>query len=643
MNIAEVRQKYPQYSDLSDEQLAKALHSKFYADIPFDQFAGKVGLTVEPPAPEPSLLDRAKRQAGLTLRYGAEGLAGVPGLFISPFQQLAGQKTMTQATSDLLDRAGVPRPEGATEEVVGAISRGIAGGGGFARAASAIPAAMKAAPAFVNNLFAQQPLAQAVQAGIGGGASEATKQAGGGTTAQLIAGALVPLAASGVAPTLGMAGRAAREVIRPVTRPGAQQIAADVIGSVTQDKTAALRNLDDWLALKAAEESGGRRVGVPGSKPTAGAVSADYGAIGAEQLAARGPANPLFAQRFAANNQARLDELAKLRATQDVIDHYVRRRDDATDLLREQAFANAKGPVDFRPVAERIVNLAKTPAGGREESRRALSWLAERLGRNAEEGRIDAPNAYALHQDIGDLVAGKIKDINGSALRLAGGLANEVKRTLAQQIELSAPGFKKYLETYTRLSKPIERLEVITAKLGDEGLTKVTNAGVVAGPNGPTYALSQAKMRNAVQNIDNALPVSPRGSNLAPYQRDVLGRVVGDLNAEALASRGGKMPGSDTYQNMATANFMGRVLGDNLAQSGFASSVTGPLNFAFRKTGMESRINDLVTQAFLDPKLYAELLKKARKSRPSPTLLGISEDAERTLASGLLGSSMALY
>lgn len=42
--IQDVRAQYPQYSDMSDAQLADALHSKFYADMPRAQFDEKVGL-----------------------------------------------------------------------------------------------------------------------------------------------------------------------------------------------------------------------------------------------------------------------------------------------------------------------------------------------------------------------------------------------------------------------------------------------------------------------------------------------------------------------------------------------------------------------------------------------------------------------
>ena len=88
MNIADVRQKFPQYSDLSDEQLAKGLHQKFYADIPYEKFSADIGL--KPAAPERSGLEQfrdaytAGPQAGAALATGAvaapvAGLAGIAG------------------------------------------------------------------------------------------------------------------------------------------------------------------------------------------------------------------------------------------------------------------------------------------------------------------------------------------------------------------------------------------------------------------------------------------------------------------------------------------------------------------------------------------------------------------------------------
>lgn len=49
--LAEVRAQFPQYADMSDAQLADALHKKFYSDIPQNDFNAKIGLKVSQPTP----------------------------------------------------------------------------------------------------------------------------------------------------------------------------------------------------------------------------------------------------------------------------------------------------------------------------------------------------------------------------------------------------------------------------------------------------------------------------------------------------------------------------------------------------------------------------------------------------------------
>src|SRR6266508_6982704 len=48
MKLQEFRRIYPQYNDMSDDQLAQALHRKFYSDMPFNMFAGKIGMSSGP-------------------------------------------------------------------------------------------------------------------------------------------------------------------------------------------------------------------------------------------------------------------------------------------------------------------------------------------------------------------------------------------------------------------------------------------------------------------------------------------------------------------------------------------------------------------------------------------------------------------
>lgn len=93
MNIQEVRAQYPQYSDLTNEQLARGMHAKFYADMPFEQFADKIGLksTLFPrtaatgdvgPAPESDPLFSLKNIAEFGIKHAPEigsiagGIAG---------------------------------------------------------------------------------------------------------------------------------------------------------------------------------------------------------------------------------------------------------------------------------------------------------------------------------------------------------------------------------------------------------------------------------------------------------------------------------------------------------------------------------------------------------------------------------------
>lgn len=567
----------------------------------------------------PGLGDSLKRAAGLTARYAVEGAASLPGLVLNPLTVAAGRKPWTEALSGVLTSAGLPQPESPGEKISGEISRGIAGGAPVAAGAQWASRAMRSAPSVVRAIAAA-PVAEMASQGIGAGASQTVREAGGPEWAALMAGVVSPMAAQqGVAAAKGGA-RAINEIRRPITQAGRDQIAADTLGRLTQNKGDALRNLDDY----AAATRSGKQVGVPGSKPTAGAVAADYGLISGEQAIARGDANPLFSARRAENNAARIADLERLKATTTEIDRLTAKRNTITAPLRDMAFSKDAAPVNYNAVSETVAKLRATPEGGRQETARALDILNKWIADKQSDGRVSARDAYALHQDINDLIRGKVGDDKG-AVRLAGGLATQVKGALAAEIEKVAPGFKRYLNTYSRLSKPIDRLEVIRDKLGDADLSRATNALPQLTADGGQYTLSQNKLRNAVEAIK-------KETRPAAAQSDILSRVLGDLNAETAASRGGKLPGSDTYQNIASANFLNRVLGQTLAESGPGMVARKTLGFAMRP--FEPSINDAIVRAYLDPEEMRRLLAMSRTSRASPTLAGYAPSA----VGGLLGS-----
>lgn len=74
MNIGEIREKHPQYNDLSDIDLAQKLHSTHYKDLPFNDFASRIGVT-------PPLDTQATPRVSLPL---AEASPIQPGITRSP-------------------------------------------------------------------------------------------------------------------------------------------------------------------------------------------------------------------------------------------------------------------------------------------------------------------------------------------------------------------------------------------------------------------------------------------------------------------------------------------------------------------------------------------------------------------------------
>jgi hypothetical protein len=101
MNIQQIRQKYPQYDDLSDEQLASLLHRKFYADMPRKEFDQKVGLAAVPV--ETTTFGQVK-EFGKGLVPGAVGLVesaaiGASALLPEDMEQSARETIKSVATS----------------------------------------------------------------------------------------------------------------------------------------------------------------------------------------------------------------------------------------------------------------------------------------------------------------------------------------------------------------------------------------------------------------------------------------------------------------------------------------------------------------------------------------------------------------
>ena len=111
MRLEDFRKQYPQYNDVSDEDLAKGLHRRFYSDIPFEDFSQRVGLGInegffkkvtgfstdqfaEAAVPE---FDLVKRGVAAAIQGVAGAPAGVESAARAPIRQAMGEGLLEQS------------------------------------------------------------------------------------------------------------------------------------------------------------------------------------------------------------------------------------------------------------------------------------------------------------------------------------------------------------------------------------------------------------------------------------------------------------------------------------------------------------------------------------------------------------------
>jgi hypothetical protein len=208
MTLDEFKEKNPAYADVPDVKLARALHAKYYSEMPFSEFSAQVGYRA-PGAPAEAVPTRSVpeelvRQAGLTGRHVLEGVGDTADLLASPVRaglNAMGMDIQGRSGKTLADYLKLPQPETPTERVVGDVSRLVAGSAGVVGTAGKAASAATGTTQKVLQALAARPGLQAASAVGAGAAGGATREAGGGELAQLVAslvgGVAAPMAVSG--------------------------------------------------------------------------------------------------------------------------------------------------------------------------------------------------------------------------------------------------------------------------------------------------------------------------------------------------------------------------------------------------------------------------------------------------------------
>jgi len=564
------------------------------------------------------------RQLGLTARAGVTGAAGLPimagdalNTFINMISGGIGKATGTdipkfempsQGLQKMMTSAGLPQPATKTEKVVQDVASAMSGVAAPAAAVSRLDPS-----ALTRFLTENVPLQTAAAVGGAGASAAGREYADVGGAGQLGLAMLGGMVAPGsIAGGGQIAGRAAKEVVRPFTQPGREAIVGKVLEQLSNNPQGLAQRLESYQPQ------------IKGYQPTTAQASRDVGLIAAETPIRAMDTTGQFAAQASQANKARMTILDRMAKDQDAVTQAIAKRDEVTAPLRESAFAaSTQTPEQIQSAISLVANkqindILSSDVGKRATVQNAMKFAQDSIARADSVGSL-----YEVRKDLRSAAQGLL-DREGSAYSLANKELNSVIRAVDDVIDSSAPGYKDYLFKYAQASKGIEKLEA--AQTFRSKVLSTTPDPINYGD----FMISQPSFQRAIR-------ATAKDTNLSPTQVNVLSKVGRDLD-DGVLNRSGKVPGSDTFKNLSTANVIGGIIGKQMfGEVPLAvNKAVAPLNWLYN--GTDDQIRELLVQAMLDPKLASRLLTKASSTNVEP----LSKELQKKAISIGYGASFGL-
>ena len=517
---------------------------------------------------EPSFLDSAKRQLGLTARAGGPtavgaglgavmgaplaGVGAVPGAaagalamqIVQMIDEMGGTNYIDQA----MDKLGLPRPATKEERQVQAGAKAIAGMGGLAAATrAAMPTMSQTTRAMVEPLTTNLGTG-GVAAASGGVAGEMAAQEGMNPTEQFIAStaasAVAPLAVAGVQGAGRLAARAGRDVVDTTRaafgdKGAAERITADVIKTLTEGETADINK-----AL-----SRGTKY-VHGTKPTVG-----------EFLAQENLQDPTKQTGGALIKMQ--DELTGGKGIEDLIPSVLKRNQQALELkrqnidkvttpMREEAFNLARqgGNPSGVGVAMDVMLLGDRP-GYRASTlaQKVLTSTAKKLTKVTNpQGKIDVEDLYMIRKELGSEIERFSKETANFDKKLTSGILSDVQGSIDKAIvDSGVPGWKAYLNTYNEGMERIRRHEGRLTEMNRiAGATTAIAPGELVKGELPTIP---TLLHRPTMAVNFALKLIAKDATV-PIVRELAQRMTDPKEFMSLMNRPGPAPAKKMAQDI---------------------------------------------------------------------------------------------
>ena len=430
--------------------------------------------------------DELKRQVGLTGRHVLSGAAGLADMAASPVRYVMNTvvnppRNMTEVmfgrpddpfgmAQNIVHQSNVlPKPETATERVVGKGVEGLVSGLGFAGGANTVAKnVVEPVAKVVAKTLATRPVESASLAGLSGGASQASEEGEGSSPTNIAAGVLAPVAAMtlkrGVSdPIMRQSGQIIDAgFLKGGDTRAAARVATDVLGDnaslaagLMRQGDKALTAAQSALPAKSAEFSGLERI-VGSYQPEA--YAKDIGSI----AVARG-------ERVA---QGMKDLNAQLGPVREAI----------------LKIADNSGRVSVNPIMSYIKNeLADPNTIGNTAKQSALRYYGDMLNNasNSQTGQISAYSLYGIRKNAGLHLKG-LAEKEGWDKKTTSAVTKEIQSLIDDQITSvsgihTRTGGSAWNEQYIApFSKEAQRLSGINQsaktsdKLGSAGRKRAT-------------------------------------------------------------------------------------------------------------------------------------------------------------------------
>lgn len=634
---------------LSDSDL-RALSEGRIEDISNDglkTLSAQTSIQQEQPKPATTVTERISltpqemaRGAGLAIRSVPAALSSAVGIVGDPLNALVnlitGSRlgTIRGTTEQLMTQAGLPEPRAGLEKGIYDVSTAgmtAAAPGGIAARLARTPTPVlptprleptlaAQAPAAVTRAFTEAPALQATGAIGGTLATQLAAQAGAGPLGQAasaLAGGILAPGALSVTGQRGFAG--GREAVRPFTQEGREVITGQVLRKLASEPEAAITRAEQFVPR------------VPGYQPTTAQATRDVGLISAEPVIRSMDTSGRFLTQQSMANQARMKILDRMARDKETLAAAEIKRDAVTDPLRESAFARSSvSPETFQSavaltVNTRIDDILNSPAGRRRTVMDVLNDAKADISRARTPAEL-----YEIRKDLRLAERGLLSKADrggpsADAFAAARPQLNEIIRAVDDAIESAAPGYRDYLNKYAKASKAITSMEEM-----QKFRSKVL--GVTPDPMSSEYMISQPSFTRAIRALEEG-----KFEGLSATQAASLKRISKDLD-DGVLNRAGKVPGSDTFKNLSTANFIGAIVGKQVfgEMNPALQSKINPFNWMYN--GSDEMIRELLVEAMLDPKLASKLMAKASVVRLEP----LSQELQRKAISLGYGSAFGL-